>query len=595
MSFKTLCVYEGLGIWSAAYPPIEEQDTSQLTSGLLSAITLFAKHTEGQDIKSMIIGDHDWTFAEIGENDRGFFVLQIPVINKNIPGLFETELSTVIILNLREEFLRRYPLAAFQHRIDQGLMFSEFEPVAEEILKKYYAFHERRQALDLKWLLTIKDCEKLITAAMEKQHIDFLTERDVDPQVNDTTRKVLAIIEFFSNSINVNVGFIDDMDKLDENAADPQTIRTLVSLASLSVVQGPDPSLFASRLVEYINTTTDAKIKDLIENFEGFHQQVVNNINFNKLDELSSKGTSFECGLCNQLVKFDIGNKASFITRSAPEKFFGKELSTYKIPHFAGNEIHINEVLVDQAGIMEKIVDSYILNIKDYNSFSPEKHDFHILTKAQGLLNEESKIALFIIYNKLNHWIFEVQCPAGFKCEEIAHLVQDKLQEQERVMKIPSPYFTFDIGNNTLHVWTSGELVLCSIIEDRKLFNAFNAFVKQFLDHTYYGEELIERRERLALALKIIESKDSVSSDINSLIRIVFDDTITAPIKLKYAQLIPQITTRIESEFPIARSILEPFLTGKITLLEAIEKNNITKVDEIFELLDFINRRELIT
>ncbi|HME50720.1 MAG TPA: hypothetical protein VKM55_00755 [Candidatus Lokiarchaeia archaeon] len=600
MSFKSLCIYEGLGIWQAAYPPLDDQEMTQLTSGMLSAIALFAKHTEGQNIKNMIIGDNDWTFAEIGDNDRGFLVLQIPVINKNIPGQFESELSTVITMTLRDEFTRRYPLALFQRRFEEGTMFSDFEPIAEEILRTYHAYHERRQSLDLKWLLDIKDCEKLITAAMDKQSIYFLTERSFDPNIHEIANRILAIIEFFYNTIKVNVNFIDDLQDIKASTNDPQAKSTVVNLVTSSVIQGPQPSIFAKKLVDYITSASDEKIKDIIENFEGFRREVVNNFDFTHLDEYSSKGTNFECGLCNQTVRFDIGNEASFITKTTHDRFFGMELSTYRVAHFAGQEIHVNEVLADQNGVVTKIVNSYTLNMQEYMSLSQEhqesqQQDFHVVTGQEELLKKDSKIKLFLLFNKVNHWIYEISCPNNFKCEEIAKLVQAKLREQELVMKVPSPYFSFDLGNDTVHVWVSSDLILCGIIEDKKIFNIFNNFAKIFLDHSYYGEEIFERRERLGIALKCLESKEFSPREIGALVRIVFDDTIISPIRLKYANVTPQLTTRLESEFPIAKSVLRPFLAGKMTILDAIMTENVPKVDELFELLDFINRRELIS
>ena len=595
MSFKTLCVYEGLGIWSASYPPLEDQDASQLTSGLLSAIAIFAKHTEGHNIKNMIIGDNDWTFADIGDNDRGFLVLQIPVVNRTIPGQFESELSTVITVTLRDEFLRRYPVNVFQSRVEQGTMFSDFEPIAEEILRTYYAYHERRSSLDLKWLLDVKDSEKLVTAAMDKKAIYLVTGRAIDPEINRKGAQLLAIIEFLSNTIKVNLKLVDDVDDIEPSAAKSLADTAIVDLTTLEVIQGPSPSTFAQKLVEYISNASHEKIKDLIENFEVLRGEIMQDFNFTRLDAVPARGTSFECGLCNQLVKFDIENASSFITKTAHDKFFGMELATYRIAHFAGQDIHVNEVLVDQNGVVTKVVNSYMLNIQEYMHLTPDQQDFHVMAGDHDLVKKDSKIKLFILYNKTTRWIYEISCPDNFKCDEIAKLVYAKIKEQEMVMNAPSPYFSFSLGNNTIHVWISADLVLCSIIDDSKTFNVFNSFAKKFLEYSYYGEEIAERRERLAIVLRCMERKEFGPKDVDVLLRVIFDDTIVSPLRLKFPKIAPQLATRLETEFPIAKSVLVPLLDGKTSILDTILLGNVPNITELFELLDFINRRELIS
>ena len=76
--------------------------------------------------------------------------------------------------------------------------------------------------------------------------------------------------------------------------------------------------------------------------------------------------------------------------------------------------------------------------------------------------------------------------------------------------------------------------------------------------------------------------------------RILNEDMLFATLHTPYEDRIPSIVERTAQRYPVAGEILGPLLRGYITFVDVLEGEFSSRYEEIFELIEFVNRRRIL-
>ena len=94
------------------------------------------------------------------------------------------------------------------------------------------------------------------------------------------------------------------------------------------------------------------------------------------------------------------------------------------------------------------------------------------------------------------------------------------------------------------------------------------------------------------MIFRILEDTPNLSQTM--LTRIMNEDMLFTTFHTPYEDRIPSIVERTSQRYPIAGEILGPLLRGFTTLVEDLEGDFSSRYDEVFELIDFVNRRRIL-
>ena len=73
------------------------------------------------------------------------------------------------------------------------------------------------------------------------------------------------------------------------------------------------------------------------------------------------------------------------------------------------------------------------------------------------------------------------------------------------------------------------------------------------------------------------------------------EDMLFATIHTPYEDRIPTIVDRTSSRFPVAKEVLGPILRGFMSIIEALEVQECTRYKEVLELIEYVNRRNILS
>ncbi|MDF1540187.1 MAG: hypothetical protein P1Q69_14935 [Candidatus Thorarchaeota archaeon] len=298
--------------------------------------------------------------------------------------------------------------------------------------------------------------------------------------------------------------------------------------------------------------------------------------------------TEFTCRICGEAIKFDPADSQTFMTKTEHEDFFGMKLMTFRVSHDVENERHTNSVVVDHMGLFRGHRDAFS---EPLDKIDPSiDRIYWVLHEDTPAIESTSNIKLAILINRTERWVVDVVCPKSVNASEIATLALDRVEEAWRVYNtIPQPMET-RIADMGLHVWTSDSRVLCVSFRNGSLVKAVDALAPHIISET--EDSIIPRRRMLKLIFQILEKNPDLTPSMLS--RIMNEDMLHTTFHTPFEDRIPSIVERTATRHPIAEDILGPLLRGYITLIEVLEGKAASSYKEVFELVDFINRRKIL-
>jgi hypothetical protein len=299
--------------------------------------------------------------------------------------------------------------------------------------------------------------------------------------------------------------------------------------------------------------------------------------------------TEFTCKVCGKPVEFDISDDTTYISKTEHEDFFGMKLTTYRVSHDIDTERHYNSVVVDHMGLFRGHRDAYSEPIHPIDTSTDQR--YWVYHEDEISPEPTNGVGLALLISRDQRWVVDIVCPGKLNASEIATLVLDRVEEATRVYtSIPQPMET-NIADMNLQIWISENRVLCVHFNRQKLLKSMKKIAPLIVEGR--GEVVIPRRRLLNLIFHILEQDPNLSPSMLS--RIMNEDMLFAKVHTPYEDRIPSIVERAAVRYPVAKEILGPILRGYMPIIEALEGKACPKYKEVFELVDFINRRRVLS
>lgn len=298
--------------------------------------------------------------------------------------------------------------------------------------------------------------------------------------------------------------------------------------------------------------------------------------------------TEFTCKVCGKPIEFDIADHTTYISKTDHEDFFGMKLTTYRVAHDSENERHYNSVVVDHMGLFRGHRDAYSEPIDTIDTSIDRR--YWVYHEDETSTEPTNGIGLALLISRDQRWIVDIVCPAKLNASEIATLVLDRVEEANRVYNsIPQPMET-NIADLHFHIWIAEKRVLCIHFKKQALLKPMEFIAPLIAEGN--GSDVIPRRRLLNLVFRILEQDPDLSPSM--LTRIMNEDMLFTKVHTPYEDRIPSIVDRTAARYPIAKEILGPVLRGYMPIIEALEGSGCSRYKEVFELIDFINRRRVL-
>ncbi len=298
--------------------------------------------------------------------------------------------------------------------------------------------------------------------------------------------------------------------------------------------------------------------------------------------------TEYKCKVCGRLAEFDITDEKSYISKKEHDNFLGLTLTIYRVAHDTPEERHHNSVVVDHTGLVRDYRDAYSEPLHTTGA----SIDFRYWVYQEDAISScpTNGIELALLISRDQHWVVDIICPPTMNASEIATLVVDKVEESYKVYTSMLQPMEAHIGGLDFHIWTSHTRILCVVLKNQKLLSILNSFVSQIFGEG--GADLVPRRRLLNLVFHIIEKNPNLSHSVLS--RIMNENLLFTKFQTPFEDRIPSIVERTSVRFPIAREVLAPILRGHMTLIEALETVGHSHIQDVLDLIEFINRRRIL-
>lgn len=298
--------------------------------------------------------------------------------------------------------------------------------------------------------------------------------------------------------------------------------------------------------------------------------------------------TEFKCRVCGEPQRFDLRDSSTFISKTDHEDFFGMKLTTYRVAHDSKDERHYNSVVVDHAGFFRGHRDAYAEPLEDVHTSLDR--NYWVFHEEVSPIEKTENVQLALLISRTDRWVIDIVCPKNLNVSETATLVIDRVEEALRVYDaIPQP-MEARIADMNIRAWTSDNRVLCVSFTNGALSSAIDSIAAHIVAEC--EDSIIPRRRMLNVIFRILEKDPNLSPSMLS--RILNEDMLFTTFHTPYEDRIPSIVERAAQRYPVAKEILGQLLRGYTTMVDVLESDYSSRYAEIFELIDFINRRRIL-
>ncbi|MBE0527119.1 MAG: hypothetical protein IH631_09265, partial [Candidatus Thorarchaeota archaeon] len=252
------------------------------------------------------------------------------------------------------------------------------------------------------------------------------------------------------------------------------------------------------------------------------------------------------------------------------------------------DERHYNTVIVDHAGFFMGHRDAHTELLE---GIPPSiDRNYWIFYEDSSTIEKTENVQLALLVSRTDRWVIDIVCPKTLNVSETATIIIDRIEEAQRVYNdIPQP-MEVRIADMNIHAWISDRRVLCVSFTNGALKPTIDSIASIIVDQNH--DSIVPQRRMVNVIFRILESNPKLSPSILS--RIMNEDMLFTVFHTPYEDRIPSIVERTASRHPIAKEILGPLLRGYTTLIEALEDKYSSRYEEIFNLIDFVNRRKLL-
>jgi hypothetical protein len=192
-------------------------------------------------------------------------------------------------------------------------------------------------------------------------------------------------------------------------------------------------------------------------------------------------------------------------------------------------------------------------------------------------------------------WLMELICPNNLRSIEIGENLLNKFEEIMKIYEKPPEFVSLSIADKKYYTWISNQLLIVINFKNSEPVDILNPLFKLFVEQKISDREWLSKRERINIILKYLDKNNISKSSIPQLMRIFTDDVLYSHIHVKFPDQIPRIVERVSKEFQFANDMIEPLLRDKMTIIDLLRNNYADKAPELIEVIDFINRRNMLS
>ncbi len=300
--------------------------------------------------------------------------------------------------------------------------------------------------------------------------------------------------------------------------------------------------------------------------------------------------TKFACRVCGAEIALDLKDSETFISQSDHDDFFGMKLTTFRVYHDTDHERHYNSVIVDQMGFFRGHRDAYIEPLEKLDTVTESTPDYWVYHEDTPITKQLEHLQFAFLISRKHRWVVDIVSPKNLNATEMSYHVLNRLEEAACIYtELPQP-LKVQFADLDIYCWSSDTRVLCLSFIDGVMIEKFQSVAPLIVEES--EDSIVPRSRILNLVFRILELDDEVSSSI--LEQILNADMLFAKFQTPFEERIPSIVERTARRFPIAKDILGPLLRGYTTLIEVLEDKYCSRYKEVFELVDFVNRRNIL-
>ena len=318
-------------------------------------------------------------------------------------------------------------------------------------------------------------------------------------------------------------------------------------------------------------------------------------VDFELKDQIS-KVTHFNCQLCSSKIELNINDESSYLKKEPHKRFLGKDLCSYKVAHYYKNELHVNNVLVDERGDLYDFLNSYIVKLENYGHTQDGGLKFFNYTSSdQKAVDSHQIFNIFTIFNTFEHWVYELVRSPVLNSIELVNLLYKKIMEAGSIYSETPPYLNINIADKTFHLWISQSNVICVNLKNELNLQWISPVLDEFIGKALFEGNLISDSPRLLVINEFFKEDQITKEKIPTIMQLISDDLLYSKIQIRYKERIDRIINRLSSEFSLEKSIILAFFYQNKSIIDFLRDiGDYESLEEFIELISFVNRRKLL-
>ncbi len=310
----------------------------------------------------------------------------------------------------------------------------------------------------------------------------------------------------------------------------------------------------------------------------------------------SLKSTNFTCLMCGAEVMFNINDENSYLKKNVNEKFFGRATCSYEVAHYFEDELHVNNVIVENNGQFQDYLNTYKIKLQNYNIVDNKAQNFYKLSnEGRKPLESHPIFNIFLVFNTFNNWVFELVSPSQINVMELINLLNIKVQETNKVYATIPEYLNVSIVEHNFHIWNSGDSFICINLKEDSEIPWMKSVISKMNNQINSDAYIISKIPRILLISEFLNHSNLDQKSEELIDRLIFDDLLYSKIEIKYKDRIPRIIERISPMFSIDQEYLLSYFKSNLNTVEFLRTTNSTdSFEKLIKVIDFVNRRDLL-
>ena len=300
--------------------------------------------------------------------------------------------------------------------------------------------------------------------------------------------------------------------------------------------------------------------------------------------------TEFVCKICGKKILFDSSNPNSYLSKSPHEKFFGMQLTTFRVPHNNSAQRHVNTILVDHKGFFRGHIDCYI-DLKQEETYIVDAVLHPLALKDGKPLRNHTFFDTFFVFDRTKLWVLDLICPSNIKALDLTEHLLREIQNALTIYTDLPHLMTIRIADKQFHLWILGSIAVVVSLRGGMTLSTNMSELLSKITYLYADDEASTPNRRTLLVAVNAITRLNLSIDHYPLIkRVLTDPILFTIIGLKYPENIPRIVNRLTKYFTLPKEIMFSLLNGRIAIINLLDSIYFV---EILELIEFVDRRNL--